>query len=85
MARLAWLVTRFGLVGVASAAVYFVCLFLWRPFVTDTILLTAISYVVSAVFNFLAQSRFTFKVNAGQSSLARYAAMHGCASSRTPR
>ncbi len=75
--RLGWLATKFGMVGIASSGVYFLCLFLLRPVVTSTIALTATSYVVSAVFNFLAQSSFTFRVNASQSSLARFVAMHG--------
>jgi putative flippase GtrA len=76
--RWAWLATKFGLVGAASAAVYFLCLFVLRPFLFSTIILTAISYIVSAVFNFLAQSSFTFRVKTGAPSMpVRFIAMHG--------
>lgn len=78
LARLVWLATKFGLVGAASAGVYFLCLFLLRPFAPTTILLTAACYVISAVFNFVAQSRFTFSVQGAQASrMLRFVAMHG--------
>lgn len=78
MARLAWLATKFGLVGAASAGVYFLCLFLLRPFAQTTILLTAACYVISAVFNFLAQSSFTFGVKGAQHArMLRFVTMHG--------
>lgn len=75
--RLAVLASKFGLVGAASAGVYFLCLFALRPLVDRTAVLTAACYVLSAIFNFAAQSRFTFGVTAAASSLLRFAVMHG--------
>lgn len=75
--RLLWTITKFGLVGLSSVAVYFVLLALLRPVIPSTILLTATAYVGSAVFNFIFQSRVTFKTNDySKSTLLKYIIMH---------
>ena len=73
--NVAW---KFGFVGVASVAVYFLVLFTLRPMIGGTVALTAISYVASAVFNFAMQSTFTFRTRAtNAASAGRYVVAHG--------
>ena len=72
------LAIRFAMVGLASVGVYFVFLALLRPMIADTVILTGTAYVASAVFNYLAQSLFTFRARAADAgSVGRYMVMHG--------
>lgn len=54
-------IMRFGAVGVASAAIYFLCLALLVRVSDQIFLITIVCYAVAMVFNYLAQSVFTFR------------------------
>lgn len=69
---------KFGAVGLSSVAVYFVILALLRPVIASVALLAAVAYVGSAVFNYIAQSRFTFDADTRDTgAMLRYGLMHG--------
>lgn len=73
-----WQAFRFGLVGLGSVGVYFAALYVLRPFIDGTIVLTGTAYLISAVFNFILQNSFTFRsrtVHSGK--VLKYVAMHG--------
>lgn len=77
LGRLFWLGARFALVGAGSVAVYFGFLWLLAPAIAATGALTAVCYVLSAVFNYALQSSFTFQSRASARAVTRYLAMHG--------
>ena len=78
MRRLLSIALKFGVVGVASIAVYFLVLFLLRPVIGNIVVLTGTSYVASAFFNFALQSTFTFRTKATDAASAgRYILAHG--------
>lgn len=69
---------RFAAVGFASVGVYFLFLFLLRPLIPSVAGLAAAAYLGSMVFNFLGQSRFTFRTRSvNRTMLLRYVVMHG--------
>lgn len=68
---------RFALVGLSSTVVYFALLWGLRGFIGSVIVLTAVCYLVSMVYNFVLQSSFTFRAGAPtRHSLLRFALMH---------
>lgn len=72
-----WLLIRFGVVGLGSIAVYFLVLYLLNGKIADTIILTGVAYVTSAVFNFVLQNYFTFKAKGvGAGRVLKYVLMH---------
>lgn len=71
---------RFVLIGLSSTGLYFVLLIILEPLIASIMLLTAACYVISMVFNFLAQALFTFQVQRlSHQQLMRYSIMHGVA------
>ncbi|MBO9436775.1 GtrA family protein [Ruegeria sp. R13_0] len=75
--RLTWLVTKFGLVGVSSVAMYFALLAVMRSVIQDIALLAGAAYLGSAVWNYTLQSRLTFSSVPGDRwSMFRYVVMH---------
>ncbi len=69
---------KFGLVGLVTVGVYFVFLALLQPFVPSVVILTGAAYVLSAVFNYIVQSRVTFRSKAfNGKAILRYLTMHG--------
>ena len=77
MMRLAWTALKFGMVGGLSATVYFVFLFVLRHMAVSTFMLTAMCYLISALVNYVLQSRLTFGINALDSVVTvRYVVMH---------
>lgn len=73
---LIWTGAKFGVVGLTTVGLYFVVLALARPFITNVVVLSLFAYVASAVFNFVAQARFTFGSTPTGSRLVRYILMH---------
>ena len=70
------LITKFGVVGLLSVAVYFLCLFLLENVIENTIVLTATCYLISMAFNYICQSTFTFETSPdSKSQTLRYIAM----------
>lgn len=68
---------RFAAVGGSSVVVYFIALALLRNLIDATVPLTFICYLLSAVYNFILQSRFTFKArDIGGGTILRFAVMH---------
>ncbi len=69
-------IARFGAVGLLSTAIYmvlFALVTLWLPPVPASVL----AYVLSAIVNFVMQSRFTFRqASVSGTSAARFVAMH---------
>ena len=74
--RLVRLGAKFGVVGLSSVGVYFAALYVLDPRIPSTLALTAICYLLSAIYNYLLQSRFTFQVRTSPRAASRYAAMH---------
>ncbi len=69
--------TKFGLVGLITVSVYFVILAVFRHIVSSVFLLSALAYVGSSAFNFMAHSKYTFGVNfANVRIFGRYVVMH---------
>ena len=69
--------TKFGLVGLGSVGVYFLVLLVLRDRIDDIVDLTAISYVASAVFNYLLQRYVTFNSSRPRAgSWFRYVCLH---------
>ena len=69
---------KFGVVGVLSIVVYFGFLFVFNQVVSQVWLLTGIAYIGSMVFNYFAQSMFTFNAKPKDLGIAqRYAWMQG--------
>jgi putative flippase GtrA len=64
LSSLSWLIVKFSLVGAGSVLVYAGVLIALRPLIVSTVALTATSYVVSAIFNYVLQSAFTFRTQA---------------------
>lgn len=76
--RLIWLAAKFGAVGLSTVAVYFGILYVLHPLIQQTAILAAVCYLLSAVYNYLMQSMFTFQAGTGGlGSLLRYLAMQG--------
>lgn len=73
---LLWTGTKFGFVGLATVGVYFVVLALARPVAPGVVALSLLAYMVSAVFNFIAQARVTFGIQPNGNKLGRYILMH---------
>jgi len=70
-------IIRFALVGFSSTAVYFALLWGLRDAIGSVILLTAVCYLASMVYNFVLQSAFTFRVRAPtRHAVLRFALMH---------
>lgn len=67
---------KFGVVGLTTVGLYFVVLALARPLIANVVALSLFAYVVSAVFNFVAQARFTFGSTPTGARLLRYILMH---------
>lgn len=80
LGALARMAVRFGVVGLASIAVYFAILFALRPVISAVAVLAFVAYIGSMAFNYVAQSRFTFGADArDRGAMARYVTMHlGC-------
>jgi putative flippase GtrA len=74
--ELLWTGTKFGMVGLTTVGLYFVVLALARPVIANVVVLSLFAYVVSAVFNFVTQARFTFGSTPTGSRLVRYILMH---------
>jgi len=71
---------RFALVGLSSTALYFALLWALRDVIGSVLLLTAVCYLVSMVYNFVLQSAFTFRAGApARHAVLRFALMHGVA------
>jgi len=71
---------RFSAVGGSSVVVYFIALAILRNFIDNTILLTFLCYLLSAIYNFILQSTFTFKArDIRGGTVARFGVMHGAA------
>ncbi len=62
---------KFGAVGVLSIGIYFLLLYLLRPMIGPIWILTTVAYALSMLFNFLAQSMFTFQVHAKDIGMVR--------------
>ena len=78
LAELAATAAKFGGVGLATIAVYFVVLALLRPVIENVAVLSVAAYLISAVFNYIAQRRVTFgSRDAGTGAILRYLIMHG--------
>lgn len=73
---LLWTGTKFGVVGLTTVGLYFLVLVLTRPFIANVVVLSLFAYVVSAVFNFVAQARVTFGSTPTGARLVRYILMH---------
>lgn len=73
---LVWTGAKFGAVGLVTVGIYFLVLVLARPFVENVVLVSLLAYVVSAVFNFVAQAKFTFGSTPSGTRLVRYILMH---------
>ncbi|MET0249979.1 MAG: GtrA family protein [Sphingobium sp.] len=68
---------RFALVGLSSTAIYFVLLWGLRDAIGSVIILTAVCYLVSMVYNFVLQSAFTFRAGPPtRHAVLRFALMH---------
>lgn len=74
--ELLWTGTKFGVVGLTTVGLYFLVLVLTRPFIANVVVLSLFAYVVSAVFNFVAQARVTFGSTPTGARLVRYILMH---------
>ncbi|MFV0299850.1 MAG: GtrA family protein [Paracoccus sp. (in: a-proteobacteria)] len=77
MRRLMVTAVKFGLVGVLTLAIYALLLALVRPMVSMASVAAATAYIGSAVFNYVLQSRFTFRsTQSDRVAIGRYALMH---------
>ncbi len=74
--ELFWTGARFGVVGLTTVGLYFAVLALADPFIANVVVLSLLAYVLSAVFNFVAQARFTFGSTPTGNRLLRYILMH---------
>lgn len=72
-------VLKFGVVGLTSVGIYFAFLVALRPLIMAPAALAAVCYALSAVANYVLQSRITFgrRDVARTGAIMRYAAMHG--------
>jgi putative flippase GtrA len=72
-----WRITKFALVGGISVAVYFLIIFVMAPIISSTVVLAAVAYVGSAIFNYVLQRNFTFRARIPHAlSFSRYIGMH---------
>jgi len=70
-------ILRFILVGGASTGVYFLLLWVFQGRVGGIVLLTALCYTVSMIFNYALQSSITFRAGPPtRRSMLRFAVMH---------
>lgn len=68
---------RFIVIGVFSTALYFGLLMALQSVVPSIMILTAICYILSMIFNFFAQGLFTFQVQRLTSpQMRRFVVMH---------
>jgi putative flippase GtrA len=70
-------IIRFAVVGLSSTGVYFGLLWALRGLVPSVLLLTALCYLASMVYNYVLQSFFTFKAGRPtRRTLVRFVLMH---------